>query len=714
MMVVVASLAVVLLLSRAVVNVKGDYSNTILYPVTEESRAARASKTTNANANTAATAGAAAKTATPPKRQPGAPSRYLEYEGPDATYSIRVGSHPTITYPDLDDFTDTEIRIRKLYGRSPSRQKKMEIDDCPRHFLWLSDRAVEKELDHRVKLGTWSERVLVEKTYFTLFYGGTGLASKYMDSVDDFQTDLVGWEIMNRSSNHCDWEGIECDDALSNMNTRTPSDQRGDFRRLGAVVGFQINGFSLEGTLPDDLRHLSHLKRLDLHGNRIQGSIPSSWGALGDLTELNLEDNRLTGTLPPTLEGWTSLRNVRLSRNRLEGSLPGGLLEAWTKPHPPDNNEADPSGSKMVGGDGGGRGSGKRHRHARKARSLRGLESLDLSRNQFTGSFPMEVLVLHAKDLTSLDLSDNRFGGILPDEVVPVFVLPDTIVLGQQEGHAHPNQIPLDGIPHPFRDCMAILDGGEINEKKLMEQQECIRKAIMDDPRFAQRVSTARHQQSITVPPAPFQAYAGLGKLSFLDLSRNRFRGPLPRAWAKLPALSTVVLAHNDLTGSLPSELWNLASLARLDLVRARVHLASRFRPVHRLCHTCRSHPSLPCFFSVFVSRASPAGVPTDRCWRPRIPELQPVDGKHSQRRKLVEPVQAPFHASGSQPTQRHDPARFLRGTGLVPQDTRRGREPPGGKPPVLDPAHDRTGRTRRSREPIDGEAPTRNEPDAP
>ena len=31
-----------------------------------------------------------------------------------------------------------------------------------------------------------------------------------MDSVDDFQTDLKGWDVMNRSSNHCDWEGIQC------------------------------------------------------------------------------------------------------------------------------------------------------------------------------------------------------------------------------------------------------------------------------------------------------------------------------------------------------------------------------------------------------------------------------------------------------------------------------------------------------------------------
>mmetsp|Transcript_3340 Transcript_3340/g.8910 ORF Transcript_3340/g.8910 Transcript_3340/m.8910 type:complete len:528 (+) Transcript_3340:205-1788(+) len=114
-----------------------------------------------------------------------------------------------------------------------------------------------------------------------------------------------------------------------------------------------------------------------------------------------------------------------------------------------------------------------------------------------------------------------------------------------------------------------------------------------------------------------------------------------------------------------------------------------------------------------------PEREPPGRAPKPDLPvavgsEPQPIDGKHSERRELVGPFQAPLHAAGSQPAQRHDPARILRGFGLVPQGTRHGRKPTGGKPPVLDPAHDRTGRARPSRQPIDGEAPARNEPDAP
>jgi hypothetical protein len=264
------------------------------------------------------------------KNNPGAPSRYLEYEGPDATYLIRLGKHPTISYPNLNDFIDTEIRILYKYNpfiinddhvssgssgssgsgtggtksSSSSSSRALQVDDCPRHFLWLSDQTIQKELDYRLEKGRWSERTLIEKSYFTLFYGQTGLASQYMDSVDDFHTDLYGWDIMNRSSNHCEWEGIECEDYLveiinnNNKKTSTSSSSSSsssssqktkistsnnnnnnnnnqahvEMKNVSHVVSFAINGFSLEGRLPNDLYQLSFLKTLDLHGNMIRGT----------------------------------------------------------------------------------------------------------------------------------------------------------------------------------------------------------------------------------------------------------------------------------------------------------------------------------------------------------------------------------------------------------------------------------------------------------
>jgi hypothetical protein len=76
-----------------------------------------------------------------------------------------------------------------------------------------------------------------------------------MDYVDDFQTDLNGWNIMDNPSRlipinntkYCDWEGIDCDID-------------------GKVIGFTINEFYLTGHLPSDIYLLSELQHIDFSG----------------------------------------------------------------------------------------------------------------------------------------------------------------------------------------------------------------------------------------------------------------------------------------------------------------------------------------------------------------------------------------------------------------------------------------------------------------
>jgi hypothetical protein len=599
-----------IVLSKSAVT-EGTYSNTVLYPVSEDARAARGGqqqqqrsdtddssysysysndKDNNNNNNNPTKK----KTA---KRQPGAPSRYLEYEGPDATYSIRIGTHPTISYPDLDDFPDTEIRIRYehehgattnappnsknsySYSYSYSNGNKsgsggtkykniFQVDDCPRHFLWLSDKAVQKEIDQRLQTGKWSERVLVEKAYFTLFYGGTGLASQYMDSVDDFQTDLKGWEIMNRSSNHCEWEGVECsnkndndndnDSDKDNNNNDDDSCYDGDDRSVtdsaaasAVVVGFQINGFSLEGTLPHDLHHLTALKRLDLHGNRIKGSIPASWGNLVELTDLNLGDNRLTGKLPSTLKKWTNLQRVILSSNQFEGEISESLLGAWTKRN--DNNSSSMSSSSnnkkiktrreryrsinegcpIDGSDDSSTSACNNNDNGDDTifPNVGGLQTLDLSKNQFGGPFPWKSLIRYASNLESLNISKNLFSGILPEMI---------------HCHSDDQVAPVLPIDH-HQDEIDQLESSTTVQQQ--QQQGCI-----------EPLSAAYYANNENV---------GMGKLRDLELSRNRFRGKLPREWMNLPYLRSLDLSKNQLTGSLPKEILKASRLERLTLVRA-------------------------------------------------------------------------------------------------------------------------------------------------
>ena len=57
-----------------------------------------------------------------------------------------------------------------------------------------------------------------------------------------------------------------------------------------------------------------------------------------------------------------------------------------------------------------------------------------------------------------------------------------------------------------------------------------------------------------------------LASLTRLDLGYNNLSGPIPREIGNLPGLRQLVLIYNDLTGPIPSELGNLASLSALWL----------------------------------------------------------------------------------------------------------------------------------------------------
>lgn len=305
------------------------------------------------------------ETKTPPRA-----ARLLGRDGSNTTsgetFLIRQGKHPSISYPNLSEMNDTEINVRWLKPDVTSgKTLVVDADDCPRHFLWLSDQAIEAELEYRLRPENtkqkWSDRVLVEKAYFTLFYGGTGLASQYLDAADHFETDLEGWDIMERDMDkpvdaniHCSWEGLECDDD-------------------GELTAFRLEGFALEGQLPTDIVFLSKLEVLDLNFNSIKGTIPENWGThLTNLKTLNLAANELTGRIPPTLVNMVKLENLWLGGNKLRGTISDKLFDKWTN-----------------------------------------LVVCDLSDNKFRGTIPTS-LITKASNLHSLYLEGNQLSGSLP------------------------------------------------------------------------------------------------------------------------------------------------------------------------------------------------------------------------------------------------------------------------------------------------------------
>ena len=97
---------------------------------------------------------------------------------------------------------------------------------------------------------------------------------------------------------------------------------------LASLRALRLEDNQLTGTISSELGNLANLGDLDLTGNRLTGPIPSELGNLSNLNTLSLGSNQLTGSIPPELGKLTNLEALYLPGNQLAGTIPtqlGGL-----------------------------------------------------------------------------------------------------------------------------------------------------------------------------------------------------------------------------------------------------------------------------------------------------------------------------------------------------------------------------------------------------
>nr|GEV67226.1 leucine-rich repeat protein [Tanacetum cinerariifolium] len=93
--------------------------------------------------------------------------------------------------------------------------------------------------------------------------------------------------------------------------------------RLLTVLNLGNNNMS--GVIPDCWINWESLVILNLENNRFSGRIPSSLGNISSLQSLVIRDNRLSGSLPVSLLNTKSLVILELSENKLTGSIPASI-----------------------------------------------------------------------------------------------------------------------------------------------------------------------------------------------------------------------------------------------------------------------------------------------------------------------------------------------------------------------------------------------------
>ncbi|KAG4388752.1 hypothetical protein GLYMA_09G230300v4 [Glycine max] len=105
--------------------------------------------------------------------------------------------------------------------------------------------------------------------------------------------------------------------ASSNITGQIP-----DFIGCQALYKLELQGNSINGTIPWDIGHCQKLILLNLSRNSLTGIIPWEISILPSITDVDLSHNSLTGTIPSNFNNCSTLENFNVSFNSLIGPIP--------------------------------------------------------------------------------------------------------------------------------------------------------------------------------------------------------------------------------------------------------------------------------------------------------------------------------------------------------------------------------------------------------
>ncbi|URD93918.1 LRR receptor-like serine threonine-protein kinase [Musa troglodytarum] len=415
-------------------------------------------------------------------------------------------------------------------------------------------------------------------------------------------------------SSPCNWPGITCNDAdrVTGINL-AESNINGEifpnFHLLPELTHLDLSSNTIGGSLPADLNKcsalehlnlsanviagelnlagLTNLVMLDLTSNRFNGSIRSNFPAIcANLVSLNISSNSFSGDVTGCFDKCPKLEYLDLSSNLFDGYIWQGFQKLRELFVSENHLNGELSSSTFA--------------------SNCALEILDLSTNNFSGTFPGSIA--NCSKLTSLDLRDNAFMGEVPSGIGSLSEL-NSLRLGN---NAFDRTIPeellncsklviLDFSSHDFGGDIPEIFGrfvtldhlilygnqytGGIESSGILKLPD-LTTLNLSKNRFSGTLPVeittmpkikililAYNGFSGSIPPA----VGGMARLQLLDLSYNKLTGSIPLAIGNLTSLLWLTLAGNDLTGNIPPEIGNCSSLMWLNLANNR--LSGRIPP---------------------------------------------------------------------------------------------------------------------------------------
>ncbi|KAH0679714.1 hypothetical protein KY284_020799 [Solanum tuberosum] len=279
---------------------------------------------------------------------------------------------------------------------------------------------------------------------------------------------------------------------------------------------------------PSGISNLQQLRVLDLHNNGLWGDIGELFLELKRIEHLDLSNNSFFGSLPTSPENVSlssTIQVMNLSHNNLGGGFfPGKLLEAF------ENLMVLDLGNNAIMG------------QLPSTGFMHNLRVLRLGNNQLYGLIPDELLQ-GTGPLEELDLSGNGFSGS-----IPIVNSTKLRVLNISSNHL------LGSLPSSIGNC-AVVDLSRnmlVNGISAIESWEA-NLEIID-------LSSNRLTGNIPTITSHFQL------LTSLNFGNNSLEGTLPSALDTLPRLVKLDLSTNKLSGPIPSTFFTSTTLMNLNI----------------------------------------------------------------------------------------------------------------------------------------------------
>ncbi|EOA29812.1 hypothetical protein CARUB_v10012906mg [Capsella rubella] len=342
-------------------------------------------------------------------------------------------------------------------------------------------------------------------------------------------------------------------------------------------IDFHNNNF--DGEIPFSFGNLSHLTSLVLSVNNFVGAIPSSLGSLNKLSILNVKSNKLSGSLPDALVNMKKLSKLSLSNNQLIGTIPSSFftipsLDTITL----DNNQLNgtlefgniSSSSKLIV-----LRLGNNHFIGPISKSLSKLarlKELDLSNLNTQVSVDFSFL-LHLKSLRKLYLPNLNTTSTINLNVI-LSKLKSLETLDLSGNHVLVTNKSSDSYGPWLSEI--YLSGCSITEfPKILRTQDQMTTLDVSNNKIKGQVPgwlwSLANLQYVNLSNNTF---IGFGRSTNLGLSsvpesymkqlfgsNNSFTGKIPSFICELSYLTTLDLANNKLSGSIPHCMGNIQVL---------------------------------------------------------------------------------------------------------------------------------------------------------